>query len=244
MENLLCKEVTTGNSTIITPLPQRIVRLYKRWQPLDDVIRATVRPPVEFIQGIPIDLDKDQFLNPNMNNLILDDLMSTASKDPRVNELFTEGSHHRNLSVIAINQNLYYSKGPTQRRNCHYLALFNSPIDKQQVMTLARQMYPDNYQYFMRHFSEATCKPFGYLLVDLKPTTMESLRLRINALDEKPEGLPIKEQQLDDNSHFIDDSSRRQTYVEELQELIRDQSTPSNSQYPENIVQTCKTMVS
>jgi len=31
--------------------------------------------------------------------------MSTAAKDPRVNDLFTEGSHHRNLSVIAINQN-------------------------------------------------------------------------------------------------------------------------------------------
>ena len=49
-----------------------------------------------------------------MTNLfILDDLMSTASKDPRITELFTEGSHHRNFSVVAINQNLYYNKDPT-----------------------------------------------------------------------------------------------------------------------------------
>ena len=108
--------------------------------------------------------------------------MSTASKDSRVNELFTEGSHHRNLSVIAINQNLYYNKDPTQRRNCHYLVLFNNPIDKQQVMILARQMYPENAQHLMRHFASATSKPYGYLLIDLKPTTPDHLRMRTNVL--------------------------------------------------------------
>ena len=42
----------------------------------------------------------------------MDDLMSTAAKDPRINDLFTEGSHHRNLTVIALNQNLYFAKPP------------------------------------------------------------------------------------------------------------------------------------
>ena len=31
--------------------------------------------------------------------------MSTATEDSRINELFTQGNHHRNLSVMAINQN-------------------------------------------------------------------------------------------------------------------------------------------
>lgn len=34
--------------------------------------------------------------------IIIDDLMSLSAKDPRINELFTECSHHRNLSVISI----------------------------------------------------------------------------------------------------------------------------------------------
>ena len=106
--------------------------------------------------------------------------MSTSSKDPQINELFTEGSHHRNLSVIAINQNLYYNKDPTQRRNCHYVILFNNPIDQQQVMTLSRQMYPENPQHLMRNFREATSKPYGYLLIDLKPFTPENKRLHCN----------------------------------------------------------------
>jgi len=160
--------------------------------------------------------------------------MSTVAKDPRINYLFTEGSHHRNLTVIAINQNLYYSKDPTQRRNCHYIALFNIPINKQQIMTLARQMYPDNTQYFMDKFKEDTAKPFGYLLVDLKPTTPEHLRLRYDIIDQTPRirsvsenscGLysinverSIKDDQVADESHFIDDTPSEQTYSEELSE--------------------------
>ena len=115
----------------------QIIWPYKQWQPLYDDIRKSVYPRVEFVQGIPLDIEQDSFINPSTQNIVIfDDLMSTASKDSRINELlvFTEGSHHRNLSVIAINQNLYYNKDPTQRRNCHYLVLFNNSIDKQQVM--------------------------------------------------------------------------------------------------------------
>ena len=73
-----------------------------------------------------------------------DDLATDASKDSRITDLFTKGSHHRNFSVITLNQNLYFSKDPTQRQNCHYLILFNNPVERQQVMTLARQINPKN----------------------------------------------------------------------------------------------------
>ena len=73
--------------------------------------------------------------------IVLDDLISTAAKDPRITDRFTEGSHHRNLSVVVFNQNLYFSKDPTQRRNCHCLFLLKNPVDKQSLMTLAKQIY-------------------------------------------------------------------------------------------------------
>ena len=172
-------------NNLIQPLPTRIIWLYRRWQPLYDDVKRAVYPPVEFIQGIPAKLGEDTFVSTLDNNVIvLDDLMSTASKDSRITELFTEGSHHRNLSVISINQNLYYSKDPTQRRNCHYLTLFNNPIDKQPVMTLARQMYPGDAQKFMNMFNQATRDPYEHLVVDLKPMTHESLRLRPNILEQ------------------------------------------------------------
>jgi hypothetical protein len=44
----------------MAPPPQRIVWLYKKWQPLYDVIRKTVFPRVKKIRrGIPMDLDSE-----------------------------------------------------------------------------------------------------------------------------------------------------------------------------------------
>ena len=118
------KRLLQGNSKVIQPRIQRIVWLYRRWQPLYDEIARTVYPRVEFVQGLPDDIESNDFIQPSVRNLVvIDDLASACSKDNRVSELFTEGSHHRNLSVIVLNQNLYHSKNPTERRNCQYLVL-------------------------------------------------------------------------------------------------------------------------
>ena len=71
-----------------------------------------------------MDLDSDDFFDPLIRNAIV------------LDDLFTEGNHHRNLTVIALNQNMYFGKDPTQRRNGHYLVLFKNPIDRQTVATL------------------------------------------------------------------------------------------------------------
>ena len=173
------KELLLNHGQRIRPTIQRIVWLYKRWQPLYDDIQKSVLPKVEFIQGIPTDLDDDDYFDPQINNLlILDDLFHESGKDKRITDLFTEGSHHRSLSVITINQNIFGNKDPTQRRNCHYLILYNNPVDRQSLMTLARQMYPKNSDKFLKAFEKATKYCYGYLLVDLKPFTNESERLK------------------------------------------------------------------
>ena len=56
---------------------------------------------------IPTALEQDSYFDVNERNLILfDDQMIDASKDKRIVNLFNRGSHHRNLSVIYIVQNL------------------------------------------------------------------------------------------------------------------------------------------
>lgn len=161
------------------PCIQRIVWLYRRWQPLYALVQRTVTPRVQFFQGIPVDLDDDDFFDPTVNNLlVIDDLFSEAGKDKRITGLYTEGSHHRSLSVIGINQNVFGTKDPTQRRNCHYLILFKNPVDSQAVMSLARQMYPGRSEIFMDTFTKATKLPYSPMLVDLKPFTPETERLK------------------------------------------------------------------
>ena len=41
-------------------------------------------------------------------------------------------------------------------------------------------MYPENPQHLMRNFRESTSKPYGYLLIDLKPFIPENKRLHCN----------------------------------------------------------------
>ena len=57
-EILLKVALNTKNQSINQSILQRIIWLYKRCQLLYDEIRKTVPPRVEFVQGIPTDLDK------------------------------------------------------------------------------------------------------------------------------------------------------------------------------------------
>lgn len=67
-----------------------------------------------FSRGIPVDLESDTFFAPNKKNMItLDNLLSTSAKDAWINDLFREGSHHKNLSVVVFNQDLYFGKYPS-----------------------------------------------------------------------------------------------------------------------------------
>ena len=98
--------------------------------------------------------------------------------------LLTKGSHHRNLSVIYIVQNLF-NQGKGNRSislNSHYLVLFKNPRDKLQILTLAKQMYPCETAWFIKEYEEAVRRPCGYLFVYLKSTTPDRCRLRTNVL--------------------------------------------------------------
>ena len=145
-------------------------------------------PHLEFLKGIPTASEQDSYFDVNKRNLIvLEDQMIDGSKDKRIVNLFTRGSHHRNQSVIYIVQNLFH-QGKGSRSisvKSHYLVLFKNPRDKLQILTLAKQMYPNQmYQidFFLNQYEEAVKRPFGYLLIDLKTTTQDNCRLRTNVL--------------------------------------------------------------
>ncbi|GFW91804.1 uncharacterized protein TNCV_3400641 [Trichonephila clavipes] len=55
--------------------------------------------------------------------------------------------------------------------------LFNRR-DQSQITHLGRQLYPRKVKFFQECYADATSKPYGYLLIDLKPETDESLRVR------------------------------------------------------------------
>ena len=140
---------------------------------------------IELVKGIPTALEQDSYFYEKKRNLIaFDDQMIDASKDKRIVNLFTRGSHHCYLSVIYIVQNLFHQgKGSCSiSLNSHYLVLFKNPRDKLQILTLAKQMYPRQTDFFLNQYEKAVKRPFGYLLIDLKTTTQDNCRLRTNVL--------------------------------------------------------------
>ena len=134
-------------------------------------------PQITFQEGLP---DLNIFDGKEKILLILDDLMTEV--DGRVTQIFTKISHHRNVSVLYLTQNLFYQSKHTRTisLNAHYLVLFKNVRDATQIANLARQMHPGNSNYLLEAFRDSTMAPFGYLLVDLKPDTDERFRLRTN----------------------------------------------------------------
>lgn len=131
---------------------------------------------MEFREGLP----SSGALNDNTPKLvILDDLMRESSNGSVV-DLFTKGSHHKNMSVILISQNLFH-QGKGQRDislNTGYIVAFKNPRDRVQISHLARQVVPENPRFVQEAYFDATSRPHGYLLIDLKQSTPENCRFR------------------------------------------------------------------
>ena len=114
--------------------------------------------------------------------VILDDLARSIVDSKEMEELFTMGVHHRKLSVIYINQNMYcqgkYAR--TINLNTHFIVLFKNPRDVSQVACLARQIdiYPTNTKAVIEVYQDCMKKKYGYLVIDLSPHGEEEHRLR------------------------------------------------------------------
>lgn len=156
---------------MINPVPSKTYFCYTEWQPLYDTFED-----VEFHKGM-IDIDKVDSSIPNL--LICDDMMELCNQN--IAEVFTKHSHHRNLSILFLSQNLY-QKGQNMRNmnlNSSYLVLFKNPREVNQIGFLARQMYPKGEAQFLQQaFKDATSVPYGYLFIDLKQNTPEFARIR------------------------------------------------------------------
>ena len=179
------KNLLLLNAQLIYPAPHRILWIFKRWQPLYDELKHWI-PNIQFIEGITEDIKSDALIDSRERTLlIIDDMMKDATQDKEICELYTEGAHHRNLSVICIMQNLF-NKGKENRTmslNSQYIVLFKNPRDRQQIAILARQMYPGNAKKLLDVYEKAVSIPYGSLILDLKQTTQESKRFQTNIFE-------------------------------------------------------------
>ena len=131
---------------LIQPFATRIIWVYSEWQPDYDMILERY-PGIEFEKGWRDEIF-DSLSQDQRNILVLDDQMAEASSSKSVADLFTKGSHHRNLTVIYLVQNVY-NQGKSQRTislNSHYSVVFCNGRDASQFRTMAYQICPSDGQ--------------------------------------------------------------------------------------------------
>ena len=120
--------------------------------------------------------------------LVLDDLMNEGGSDKNVMDLFTKHSHHQQITVIYLCQDLFpvgkFAK--TISRNAHYIIAFKNPRDQLGLRNLLQQSFPTQFREVLDTFRKVTNdRPFAYMLLDLHPANQDDQRILSHVLKDE-----------------------------------------------------------
>ena len=165
-KTVLAKNILKHVDGMLKIPPTKICFCYTVYQPLYDEMKKEI-PLIEFHQGLPtMDTLTEWGAIYGHRIVVLDDLMMDAANSDEIVHLMCIGSHHHQITVIHILQNLF-QKGKSMRTAsliCHFI-LMASKRDTLQINTLGRQVFPGQLKFFMRSFELATQEKFSYLLL-------------------------------------------------------------------------------
>lgn len=170
------------NNLHFDPSPDIIYYVYNEWQPDYELLQKNAKN-IYFIKGGAFEILENLYnsLDPMFKNLlIIDDQMDSVGQSEILSKIFTQGSHHRNLSVIYLVQNMF-AKGAAHRTaslNSQYIIIFKNPRDKGQIRILAKQLFPEKSKFLVDVFEQATKKPHSFLMLDLRQDTPEEIRVQ------------------------------------------------------------------
>ena len=117
---------------LVHPFPENIYYMYRVHQSFMEE-----HPEITFIEGLNFSLMDTS--KPSM--LVIDDLVLSTNQD--VAEMFILGSHHKQVSIFFLTQNLFPNCNlfRTMSANAHYFVIFQNQRNFRQVMTVARQVF-------------------------------------------------------------------------------------------------------
>ena len=161
--------VVKGLRTHVNPRVEHTYWFYGVWSAMYDQMSKEL--PITFTKGLP-DSNFPNTLDTSKNLVIVfDDLMQEVTKaSAMVSSYFTRGSHHLNVSVVLIVQNLFAKNLREIRLNTRYLSLFSIPNDLKSVKAFASQITdsPTAAQNFLAVYKDATSMPFEPLFIDFR----------------------------------------------------------------------------
>lgn len=166
----------------VSKFPDKIFYLYKIRQPWMDTWNDGCRPKITFIEGLDLEAAK----NGNCI-LIVDDLVMERQKNTA--ELFIYGSHHLNITVFFLTQNLFV-KDESYRMmslNATYFVLSCNTRSMRQVKTLANQIFTGkNVDRVMAAYLSAGKQPFQFIVLSFLADLPTELTVCSNFWSDNP----------------------------------------------------------
>jgi hypothetical protein len=190
-------EIIEHIDEVIQPTPDKLLYLYTAEQPGYDKIKEIIRnnattsklQTCEFVdctKGIPTVAD----IKPKLGNatlMVLDDLMvlamTTKENADNLNNLASRDSHHLNISVMFVCQNLNYGSGKLRnvRINSMYHLVFNNHTDTRDIELIARNK-GIRLPTLRKILADVGKKQYGYLLFDGCAHSPANTRVRTGIL--------------------------------------------------------------
>ena len=157
---------------LVHPFPNKLYYMYNVEQEFMKTWNTTENQSITFIKG----LDFEQLNTSEPSLLVVDDLVLSTNKT--VAEMFILGSHHKQISLFYITQNLF-PNDPIFRimsANAHYYILFHCQRHFRQVHTLARQIYVgEDLKRIINAYKRASEKPRGFIVLSFSPLLPQEL---------------------------------------------------------------------
>ena len=159
------------------PKFDKIFYFYQHYQPLYGQMQTK---NLKFIQGVDFEVIENLPNNGTKYLLIFDDSCEEISNSKQFVKVATAG-RLRGLNTIYIKHNLFHQSKlgrDIELQNTH-IVLFKSQRDVLQINTLSQQLGLGSQ--LKEWYQDATSTPYGHLLIDLTPKTVDSLRYFTNS---------------------------------------------------------------
>lgn len=169
---------------------------------------------MEFLQGVDFDFIYSLPNNGTKYLLIFDDSCEEISNSKQFVKIATAG-RHRGFNTIYIKHNLFHKSKlgrDVELQNTH-IALFKSPRDVQQINVLGTQLGLGSQ--LKEWYKDATSFPFGHLLIDLSPRTVDELRFCTDS-----GSIPSKFYIPENQTKILDDDYTKSIYASNVPKIF------------------------
>ena len=189
---LVAASSNSGKTHLVRDMIINHYRLFER--PIDEIVwlyhprafdeelmqqlKRDLNVPIRFIEGFPSKAIEEGSLfnadNKAVKLLVVDDLVATALRTPIFLELHTIMSHHNNICVVGIMQNLH-ADTPSQRqminniiRNLSYIVLFPDRRNLGALKQIARTYFNGEEYKLVQPFKQLidSKEKYNYMLID------------------------------------------------------------------------------